>query len=62
MEKQKNIAVIDDNNNIFWQDVLTEREKETMVYNPKTDVYHTRRNYEDYKFQNCQNNPRNKVK
>ena len=58
MENQNKIYVIDDNNNSFWQDVLTEREKEILIYNPKTDVYHTRRNYDDYKFGNCRENPR----
>lgn len=56
----KKCYIIDDNNNGFWQDELTEREREVLIYNPKTDVYHTRRNYDDYYFNNCKINPRSK--
>ena len=55
---EKKYYVIDDSNNGFWQDELTDREREVMKYNPKTDVWHTRRNYEDYFFNNCRTNPR----
>jgi len=54
----KQYCVIDDNNNIFWYDELPESHKAVMVYNPKTDVWHTKRNYNDYKFNNCDKNPR----
>ncbi len=56
----KKYYIIDDNNNGFWKDELTEREREVLIYNPKTDVYHTRRNYEDYYFNNCTTNPKGK--
>jgi hypothetical protein len=54
----KKYYIIDDNNNGFWQDELTEREREVLIYNPKTDVYHTKRNVGDYHFSNCTKNPR----
>ena len=58
--KTKKYYVVDDNNNCFWYDELTDQEKEIMVYNPKTDVWHTRKNYEEYRFENCRENPRKK--
>lgn len=50
--------VVDDNNNGFWKDELSEAQLNSMIYNPKTDVYHTKRNYERYRFMNCRTNPR----
>jgi hypothetical protein len=58
---QKKYYFIDDNNNGFWNNEITDREREVMIYNPKTDVWHTKRNYEDYFFGNCTTNPRNKT-
>jgi len=54
----KKYYIIDDNNNGYWEDELTEERKANLIYNPKTDVYHTKRNYEDYFFQNRMKNPR----
>lgn len=58
MEKTAKYYIVDDNNNGFWQESLSPDEVRSLIYNPATDVYHTKRNYNDYKFMNCTSNPR----
>lgn len=57
IEQTELIYVIDDNNNGFWKNEI---DTSRYIYNPLTDVYHTKRNYSDYHFLNCRTNPRNK--